>query len=761
MKRFLLVLLLATAPVRQSQTPISNSGSDFASTLNFETQHTGTTPRGWGGGPPETIFVDGNIVHSGRWAVRLERNSASPQEFTTITRMLPADFAGKTIEWRGFLRTEDVSEFTGLWLREDGDTPGLAFDNMQQQHLNGTQDWKEYSIRLPLHPDAKQIFFGVLTAGTGKAWADDLQLLVDGKPVWEAPKAERPQTVIDLDHEFDAGSGIALRELSKTQVDNLVVLGKVWGFLKYHHPAVIAGKLQWDYELFRVLPKIVAAADRNAANVAVYDWVRGLGEIPDCGRCTALRTDDIHLRPEVDWIDQDAVLGLDLARLLRNIYKSRTQSPQFYVSMTPGVGNPKFEHEPAYAGMKFPDAGYQLLALYRFWNIIEYWYPNRNIVDQDWSSVLAEFIPRIALAKNREDYQLEMIALIAKVTDTHANLWSAPPQSRPPVGSCQLPVVTRFLESRAVVTGYSEATAGPATGFKVGDVIESFDGTPIPELVNRWIPYYPASNQAARLRDIGRALTRGDCSSVRVSVRREDQVVTVSAQRIPLTSLNRTADSTHDLAGETFRLLSKDVAYLKLSSVKSAQVGDNINGAKGTKGIVIDIRNYPSEFVVFTLGSLLQERTTAFVRFTFGDLQNPGAFHWGESLMLTPAQPHYQGKVVILVDEVSQSQAEYTAMAFRSSPQATVIGSTTAGADGNVSEIPIPGGHRTMISGIGVFYPDKKPTQRVGIIPDIEVKPTLAGIRAGRDEVLEEALRRILGAQTPQTELEKLYKIQN
>ena len=128
--------------------------------------------------------------------------------------------------------------------------------------------------------------------------------------------------------------------------------------------------------------------------------------------------------------------------------------------------------------------------------------------------------------------------------------------------------------------------------------------------------------------------------------------------------------------------------------------------------------------------------------------------------MLTPAQPHYQGKVVVLVDEVSQSQAEYTAMAFRSAPQATVIGSTTAGADGNVSEIPLPGGHRTMISGIGVFYPDKKPTQRVGIIPDFEVKPTIAGIRAGRDEVLEEALRRILGPQTPQAQLERLYKTQ-
>jgi C-terminal processing protease CtpA/Prc len=81
-------------------------------------------------------------------------------------------------------------------------------------------------------------------------------------------------------------------------------------------------------------------------------------------------------------------------------------------------------------------------------------------------------------------------------------------------------------------------------------------------------------------------------------------------------------------------------------------------------------------------------------------------------------------------------------MAFRAAG-AIVIGSTTAGADGDVSEIPLPGGLRTAISGIGVFYPDKKPTQRVGIIPDIEVLPTIAGIRAGRDEVLEVAIQQI------------------
>jgi C-terminal processing protease CtpA/Prc len=206
-------------------------------------------------------------------------------------------------------------------------------------------------------------------------------------------------------------------------------------------------------------------------------------------------------------------------------------------------------------------------------------------------------------------------------------------------------------------------------------------------------------------------------------------------------------------------LLSDQVAYLKLSSVQAAEAANYVNRARGTRGLVIDIRNYPSEFMVFALGSLLVDRPTPFARFTTGVLDSPGAFRWrGEPLTLSPKQPHYSGKVVVVVDEVSQSQAEYTAMAFRAAPQAVVVGSTTAGADGNVSQVMLPGGLSTMISGIGVFYPDKKPTQRIGIVPDVEVRPTIAGIRAGRDEVLEEALRQILGRETPADQIERMAK---
>jgi C-terminal processing protease CtpA/Prc len=749
----LLWTVLTVSGYVQTGTP-----QELEGVLTFETAHSGDLPAGWGGGPAGTVFLDGAIVHGGKWSARLERTATSPEAFSSLTKALPADFAGTTIEWRGFLRSEDVSEFMGLWMRLDGDAPGLAFASMQPRQIRGTNDWAEYSITLPVHAEAKQLFVGVLISGTGKVWADDLRLFVDGKPVWEAPKATRPKTALDLDHEFDTGSGVVISKLTSAQIENLALLGKVWGFLKYHHPAVTTGTRHWDYDLFRVLPAVLAARDRDAASVVLRDWIGRLGPLPACDPCLTLRDEDLHLRPGLAWIESDTVAGRELAGLLRAVHRGRPGGRQFFVTQVPGVGNPRFDNEPAYPTLRLPDAGYQVLALYRFWNIVEYWFPYRNQLDEDWDRVLAEFVPRIALAPDKDAYQLEMIQLIARVGDTHANLWSAPPELRPPAGACQLPLTIRFVEDQAVVAGYWDAAAGPGTGLKIGDVIESLDGVPVAQLVGRWEPYYPASNRPTRLRDIARAMTKGPCGAVAVGAGRADGSVRITAQRQPMAMPAQRAGLTHDRPGEEFQLLSGEVAYLKLSSVKGGQAASYVDRAKGTRGLVVDIRNYPSDFVVFALGSLFVDRATPFARFTIGDLEHPGAFRWSPPLSLSPQQPHYAGKVVILVDETSLSQAEYTAMAFRSNPRAVVVGSTTAGADGNVSPVQLPGGLRSMISGIGVFYPDKTPTQRIGILADVEARPTVAGIRAGRDEVLEVALRQILGQETPADQIEQMAR---
>ncbi len=363
------------------------------------------------------------------------------------------------------------------------------------------------------------------------------------------------------------------------------------------------------------------------------------------------------------------------------------------------------------------------------------------MIDDDWDAVLAAFLPRLVEARQPDAYTLELLALVVRVRDGHANMWRNL-DVRPPRGECALPVRLRFVEDKAVVVGYTNDEKGPATGLKVGDIVLGLDGMTVDAMIETWLPWYAGSNRASRLRGIVESMTRGKCVEAAIKGQRADTTFELEAERIPLDQQDRRTGWTN-LPGETFQLLSDDVAYLKLSSVRAAAASEYIRRAENTRGLIIDIRNYPSEFMVFSLGQHLVAENTPFVRFTFGDLSNPGTFRWGKPLALPAAKPHYEGKIVILVEEASMSQAEYTSMAFRSSPNAIVVGSTTAGADGNVSPIPLPGGVQTMISGIGVFYPDKTPTQRVGIVPDVEVRPSIAGIREGRDEVLEEALRQI------------------
>jgi hypothetical protein len=224
------------------------------------------------------------------------------------------------------------------------------------------------------------------------------------------------------------------------------------------------------------------------------------------------------------------------------------------VSHAPGVGNPVFDGEDAYEAALEPDAGHRLLGLFRFWNMIRYWFPYRDLIDEDWGAVLREFVPRVMADDDPEAYALTMLELAGRTQDTHANVPRAA-ALRPPRGPAQLPVVVRFIEGQAVVTGYAHAELGPGSELRPGDVITHLDGAPVDSLV----------------------------------------------------------------------------------------------------------------------------------------------------------------------------------------------GSTTAGADGNISRIPLPGGIEAIITGIGVFYPDRSPTQRIGIIQDLEVRLTIQGIRDGRDEVLDAGVSHALG----------------
>ena len=722
---------------------------------NFEKFDPATgKPADWniGVGPGSTssyeFRIDSSTAVGGRYSARL----AQPKEggeFGAFSLAFPADFDGKIITLKGSVKTENVSQdgWAGLWMRLDGESDMVGFDNMQQRGLKGSNDWKQYTIDLEYSQDVQTIFIGGLVVGSGTAWYDDIEVLVDGKPLLQAPVRMVRKNLAESDTAFNNGSKVRLGELNGQRIEDLVLLGKIWGFLKYHHPKVASGDLNWDFELFRFLQRYPSGLEARQRDQLLTEWIVSLGALPKCPDCSKKIEGEIHLRADLKWME-DSKLSAALRKQLKAVYAHRNQGKHFYIAHEPNIGNPKFLHENAYANLKYPDEGYRLLGLYRFWNIIQYYFPYRDVIGEDWTGVLREFIPRMAKTTDALSYKLCTRELIGRIHDTHANLWIQDEELRTYFGNLRPAVQVKFIENQAVVTGYYDEVRGPKTGLLPGDVITAIAGVPVAEIVKKKLPLYPASNMPTKLRDIAKDLLRTNDTILHLNVRR-DQVLSyfdVACFSASKEKFNMSKDWAHNQPDSCYRLLTPDIGYLFLGNVKSDLLPDIMNKFKDTRGLIVDIRNYPSEFVVFTLTHLLKGAPSPFVYFTNGHVANPGLFTTTEPLVCGVVNPgSYEGQVVILVNETSQSQAEYTSMALRTIPGALVVGSTTAGADGNVSEFTLPGGLRSMISGIGVFYPDGKPTQRVGIVPDHTVLPTIAGVKSGKDEVLEYAMKLLKG----------------
>lgn len=165
-----------------------------------------------------------------------------------------------------------------------------------------------------------------------------------------------------------------------------------------------------------------------------------------------------------------------------------------------------------------------------------------------------------------------------------------------------------------------------------------------------------------------------------------------------------------------------------------------------TKGLIIDLRCYPSDYNATSIARYLMKNSGYYCKQSFGNISMPGCFLTGYERSLPEIKTErYPYKVVVIVNEYTQSQAEDHTFFYYLAPQVTIIGSRTAAANGAVFSFPLPGGIKTCMTGIGMYYPDGTCMQRVGIKIDKEIKPTIDGIKKGKDEVLEKAIEIVQG----------------
>ncbi|WP_316801948.1 S41 family peptidase [Pedobacter nototheniae] len=714
---------------------------------NFEKLDQKGNPAGWdltyNNQNKYEVKLDSNTKQQGKYAISITSNPNASS--AAIKFPIDKTFAGKSITLVGNIKTENVTDgFAGIWLRVAGaDGEELAFETMQRQKIEGTNDWKEYMISANYNDDeAVKIIVGAMLVGKGKIWVDSLRVFIDDKPIDEAVTKQVSVYKAKNDKDFENGSGIDLIESNPQNVKYLSLLGQVWGFLKYYHPAIANGDYNWDNELFRILPTVLKTKNDIEFSSVLEKWIDMTGQIPTCTNCKKL-LNHRKIAIEADYGDlfTNQVFTKALKSKLDFIVSNSNNKKHYYVSDAES-SNPKFDHEKLYPKMKYPDAAYRLLALYRYWSIIQYFSPNRNLIKENWNKVLPAFIPQVLQATNQNEYAMAMVKLISSTHDTHAFIRSTVYDNF--LGKFRLPIQAKFIEDKLVVTGYDKDTLSVKSNLKIGDVISSIDGTNLDTLIKKYAPFTPASNYPTVLRDMPRLyLLRSNNPIFKLGIIRNSNALFVNQQAVENKNINA---NNNDLELPGYTLINDQVGYIFCKNYKVKDLDSIRNKFKNTKGIIVDMRNYPTDEMEQSLSTYFKPDSSDFVKFTNGSLTKPGTFIYSNAIKSgNKNADYYKGKIVVIVNEATQSNAEFVTMAIQSANNVTVIGSTTAGADGNISAIPLPGDFTTWISGIGVYYPDGTNAQRAGVKINQTIKPTIEGLKKGIDEPLQKAKELIMG----------------
>ena len=286
-------------------------------------------------------------------------------------------------------------------------------------------------------------------------------------------------------------------------------------------------------------------------------------------------------------------------------------------------------------------------------------------------------------------------------------------------------------------------------GLKPGDILVEIDGTSVEKRIETLSPYVVLPEEDKIVNKISEPLLAVKAETAKVKVVRDGRKKSLTVETLKEKFRPKNPYENGLLEGE-------NIGYIDPGVLKKGEIEDLMEAFADTEGMIVDLRSYPSVFIPYLLGEYITPEPKQFASMSFQNRAVPGSFLVQNNLlsgagvmkknhMSKKEYPAYHGKVVILMNETSQSQSEFTVMALRQSPNAVVVGSPSIGADGNVVKISLPGRVNMYMSGLGVFTPEGGQTQRVGLTPDVECYPTVEGLRDNRDELIEKAVEIIRG----------------
>ena len=527
------------------------------------------------------------------------------------------------------------------------------------------------------------------------------------------------------------------------QYRNLEKLCLVWGYTKYRHPVFLSGQKDWDEELLNLIDPVSEASNDDEVNKILYEWFEGLGDTDygtdfyDLSWENAAEDDKLFLA-DTTWRDDPEYLGEDLSSALMEIDKVPTvyrgKAPMFVTADI--IRLPIFDNEKVLDEFDFSNKADRLLGLFRMWNVIEYYYPYVNILDEKWMDVLDEMIPIMLEGDDEHSYCMAMEHFTAQLHDAHALYGYAGVLEE--YGEYSAPVRLIRAEGQYVVNFvYRDCD------LQVGDIIVAFNGTSIKDIIEEQKQYISITEDDKILNQMEEFLLRAKETDMNITVLRGEDEISVNIQGMSLEE----SQTVKGEEKESYEVLDNNIILFNPSVLTDDKFSEAMKKAEETDGLIIDMRQYPrvGRTWLHTLDDYLKTEKTQFCKYILASLVIPGAYftNYIETSGGGQVSYHYEKPVVILMNERTQSAAEYTIMMFRDADNTVVMGSNSVGSDGNLAYLYAPEGNILQFSGIGILTAEGEQTQRIGLSPDIYVEPTIAGIREGRDELIEAAIQYI------------------
>ena len=538
--------------------------------------------------------------------------------------------------------------------------------------------------------------------------------------------------------------------LSQSENENLVKLCKVWGYVKYRHPAYLLGIRGWDADLMELIPQVQKAKDEEEVNRLLHQWFTDLGEVeygmPVSGRSFQPGATQV-VGADTAWTKDAACLGEDLAADLA-LFPEKL--PDLERSLAPvyfdPLGTPNFSNEIDFAP-DYEDAAFRLTALFRLWNAVEYYYPYLDLLDRNWEDCLSEAIPVMLNADDRETYENALMYLAGQLKDPHIGLLDAATGMNiayEEQGRYRLPAAVTAAENKLVVDSIRQEDCP----LEIGDVLVAVNGRSVEELAREYQKFFSLSRDELLLSTTQALITRSPVQEMEISVLRDGKTLTLTVQGVD--------GSSGSTSKPPYEILDGNIGLINPAFIESTDmVYEAMEALRETEGLILDMRQYPgspSDF--FNIMHYLIRASAPSIIVSYPYAAVPGVYtkvpinYYGYG----PAAPEpyyfYDQPVAVLIDCNSISASEYVATMLDTGENISLVGSNTVGTDGNVALLPLPGGLYLTFTSLGCYEIDGSQSQQVGIDPDIEAPYTIQGIKEGRDEPLEAAVDWILSAKS-------------